>query len=52
MKKWKVTFTIDGKRSEQVISAYTLDDAHDMIKKQYSGCHISFISTGHERDYQ
>ena len=44
-----LTFTVDGKRMEEIVRANTLDDAKRIIKQRYSGHNVNFISTGHER---
>lgn len=48
MNYYRLTFTVDGRRTEQVVRAYSLNEAKAIIKSQYQGCRINFISTGHE----
>ena len=43
-----LTFTVNGKRTEQVVRSHSLIDAKNIIRAQYQGCTINFISTGHE----
>ncbi len=49
MNTYKLTFTINGKRTEQIVKAHSLGDAKDIIKSMYPNARISFISTGHEK---
>ncbi len=49
MNTYRLTFTINGKRTEQIVKASSLNAAKDIIKSMYPGARISFISTGHER---
>lgn len=44
-----LTFTVNGKRTEQIVRAHTIMDARKLIEAQYQGCSIRHISTGHER---
>lgn len=48
MNAYKLTFTINGKRTEQIVKATSLTSAKSIIKAQYPGAKINFISTGHE----
>lgn len=48
MKSFRLTFTVNGKRTEQIVNANTLTEAKNIIKSQYSGAKINFISTGRE----
>lgn len=48
MNTYYLTFTVNGKRTEQTVRARTLMDAKNLIRAQYAGCSINFISTGHE----
>lgn len=44
-----LTFTVNGKRTEQIVRAHTIGDARKLIEAQYQGCSIRHIITGHER---
>ena len=44
-----LAFTVNGKRTEQIVRAHTIMDARKLIEAQYQGCSIRHISTGHER---
>lgn len=44
MKTYKLVFTVNGKRTETLITASSLDDAKRIVRAQYSGARISFIS--------
>ena len=44
-----LTFTVNGKKTEQIVRAHTIGDARKLIEAQYQGCSIRHISTGHER---
>lgn len=48
MKSYRLTFTVNGKRTEQIVRANSLGDAKKIILSQYQGANIRFISTGHE----
>lgn len=48
MKSFRLTFTVNGKRTEQIVKAHTIDDARRLIRAQYAGANINFISTGRE----
>lgn len=48
MKTYKLTFTVNGKRTEQIVKANSIDDAKKIIRAQYQGANVNFISTGHE----
>lgn len=48
MKSFRLTFTVNGKRTEQIVYAHTIGDAKRIIKVQYAGANIMFISTGRE----
>ena len=48
MNTYYLTFTVNGKRTEQAVRAKTMTDAKNLIRAQYAGSSISFISTGHE----
>ena len=48
MNTYYLTFTVNGKRTEQAVRARTIADARNLIRVQYAGCNINFISTGHE----
>lgn len=49
MNTYRLTFTVNGKRTEQIVKANSTNDARNLIKAQYQGARINFISTGHER---
>lgn len=48
MKSFRITFTINGQRTEQIVRANTLSEVQRLIKMQYSGKNINFISTDRE----
>lgn len=48
MNTYRLTFTINGTRTTEIVSAHTLGDAKRIIRERYAGCNINFISTGHE----
>lgn len=48
MNTYYLTFTVNGKRTEQEVRANTIMDAKRIILAQYQGARINFISTGHE----
>ena len=48
MNRFRLTFTVYGKRTEQIVTAKSYSDAKNLIRMQYSGAHINFISTGKE----
>ena len=48
MKNFRITFTIDGRRTEQIVRAHSLMEAKNIVKAQFPGHNIRFISTGHE----
>ncbi len=48
MKSYRLTFTVNGKRTEQIVRANSMMEAKALIKAQYQGARINFISTGHE----
>lgn len=48
MNTYRLTFTVNGKRTEQIVRAYSMTEARNIIKAQYQGARINFISTGHE----
>ena len=48
MNTYYLTFTVNGKRTEQTVRARSMMDAKRLILAQYSGCRVNFISTGHE----
>lgn len=44
MPQWKVVFTVNGRRSEEVISANTSYDARELVEAQYAGQRVVFIN--------
>lgn len=48
MNTYRLTFTVNGKRTEQAVRANDMMAAKNIIRVQYQGCTINFISTGHE----
>jgi len=48
MNSYRLTFTVNGKRTEQIVRAHSINDAKKMIMAQYAGANVRFISTGHE----
>ena len=44
MQKFHMTYTVDGIRSEQTVSAVNVQKAEELIKKQYEGKNITFTS--------
>ena len=44
-----LTFTANGKRTEQIGRAHPIGDARKLIEAQYQGCSIRYSSTGRER---
>lgn len=48
MKAFRLTFTVNGHRTEQIVKASSFTSAKDIVKAQYPGARIVFISTGHE----
>lgn len=45
MQQWKISFSVNGHRSEQIVSANTSIDAKKIIEAQFSGQKITFWST-------
>lgn len=43
MPQWKVVFTVNGRRSETIVSAYTSYDARELVEAQYAGQRVIFI---------
>lgn len=48
MNTYRLTFTINGRRTEQIVKAHSLSEARRIIRSQHEGTNINFISTGHE----
>lgn len=44
MAQWKVSFSVNNRRSEQIVSANTSIDAKKLIEAQYGGQKITFWS--------
>lgn len=42
--QWKVVFTVNGRRSETIVSADTSYDARKLVEAQYAGQRVIFIS--------
>ncbi len=47
MYTYKLTFTVNGKRTEAYVQATSMMDAKQLVISQYSGANINSISTGH-----
>lgn len=43
-KKYHLVFTVDGRRTEQDVSAFMMSDAKKLIESQYSGHKVTFFS--------
>lgn len=43
-KKYRLVFSVDGKRTEQEVSAFMMADAKKLIEAQYSGHKVTFFS--------
>ena len=41
--QYHITFTVDGKRTEQTITAFSIADAKKLIEAQYSGHRVTFF---------
>lgn len=46
MNTYKVIFTVDGKRTEQVVKASSNEEAKKIIKNMYYGSRIVFTGIG------
>lgn len=44
MNQWKVDFSVDGRRSQQIVSCFSSIDARKLIESQYSGSKITIWS--------
>ena len=44
MSKFKCVFSVNGRRTEQIVAAGTSYDARKLIEAQYPNCKISFVS--------
>ncbi len=44
MANYLVKFTVNGRRTEQVVAANSTSDAKKLIEAQYAGQKISFLS--------
>lgn len=44
MKRYQVTFTVDGKRVQENVSASNSSDAKRIIISQYNGSRVSIIN--------
>lgn len=42
--QWKVVFTVNGRRSETIVSANSSYDARKLVEAKYAGKRISFIN--------
>lgn len=49
MNRYRLTFTVNGRRTETVVQAHSMNEAKQIILAQYAGANVRFISTGHER---
>ena len=44
MHQYKITFSVDGRRTEQIVSANSTYDAKRLIEAQYPNCKINFLN--------
>ena len=44
MKKFRVTFTVDGKRSEEYVSATGGTEARKIVEKKFSNSKVAIIN--------
>ena len=44
MPQYKVVFTVNGRRIETIVSAYTSYDARKFVEAQYAGQRVSIIN--------
>lgn len=44
MLKWKYVFSVDARRTEQIVSAATRINVRKIIEAQYRGCKITWWS--------
>ena len=42
MRDYLVKFSVDGRRTEQIVKARSVTDAKRLIEAQYAGCKIHF----------
>lgn len=45
---YRLTFTVNGRRTEEIVRATSINEARAIINDKYRGQRINFISTGHE----
>ena len=44
MGNYKCVFYVNGRRTEQLVAAYTSMDARKLIEAQYANCKIQFVT--------
>lgn len=44
MKQYQVTFTVNGKRTQQNVSANSYSDAKKLVQAQYSGSNVVIVN--------
>ena len=44
MREFDIKFKVDGKETEQRVSAITATEAKKIIEQQYSGCKVTIIN--------
>ena len=44
MSSYKCIFYVNGRRTEQIVAAYTSMDARKLIEAQYANCKIQFVA--------
>ena len=44
MPQWKVVFTVNGRRSDTIVSANSSYDARKLVEAQYAVQRVSFIN--------
>lgn len=45
MVSYKITFRVNGNRTEEIITAISSSEAKNIIRAKYAGAKIQFIST-------
>lgn len=43
MPKYEVNFMVDGRRTQEIVSAFSYGEAQKIIEAQYSGAKITFL---------
>lgn len=49
MVSYRITFTVNGRRTEEIVNAVSQTSAKSIIRDKYSGAIIRFISTKIEK---